>query len=193
MFHRGKIIWSPVELEYLKTNRNTISIEQLTIQLAKSRNAIINKLKELDGKYIPTKKNKFSKIGKRKDLGISVRSGWEADFLRYLNYNNIKWLYEPKSFHFTDVKKGTTSFLPDVFLPELDIWIEIKGYLKNDDKVRIKRFAKYYPEEFKKLQVVVASENCASAKWYKSLAIPVYCYYNEIKKEYKSKIIEWES
>ena len=50
MFRRAKVVWSPVEEEYLKKHREDTSVNQLTIALAKSRNAIKRKLDEFDGK-----------------------------------------------------------------------------------------------------------------------------------------------
>ena len=49
---RGKVKWSPVEIDYLKANRDKLPINQLTIALSKSRNAIKKKLDELDGKVV---------------------------------------------------------------------------------------------------------------------------------------------
>lgn len=76
-----KIIWSPVEVEYLSKHRDD-PLNQLTVALSKSRNAINNKLAELDGKPVKGKQKKSgkgTKIGKRKDLfNTFVRSGWEA-------------------------------------------------------------------------------------------------------------------
>jgi hypothetical protein len=75
---RNKVIWSPVEIDYLKAHSND-SINQLTIALLKSRNAINNKLAEFQGKPIQNKKSgKRTKIGRRKDCNNTfMRSGWE--------------------------------------------------------------------------------------------------------------------
>ena len=102
MRFNNRITWSPVEVDFLKENRDTISIDQLTVMLAKSRNAIIRKMKELDGKPLPGKKNKKSVIGKRKDLNnIFFRSSWESNSSRYFNHIGWKdWLFEPKQFFF---------------------------------------------------------------------------------------------
>lgn len=55
---------------------------------------------------------KLPKGGKRSDLGIYVRSKWEANFARYLKWmvekEEIKsWRYEPMSFEFRGIKRGT--------------------------------------------------------------------------------------
>lgn len=104
-----------------------------------------------------------SKGGTRKDLGIYLRSRWEANMCRYYNFIGIKWLYESKIFYFNDslligkkkIKKGTLSYTPDFYLPELDIWVEVKGYLRDKSKVGLRRFKKYYPEEFARLKFII--------------------------------------
>jgi len=93
--------------------------------------------------------------GKREDIGIYVRSRMEANYLRYLNFIKIKWEYEPKIFYFEGVKRGTLSYTPDIYLPEEDKWIEIKGWFTKRAKTSLKRFKKQYPDEFKKLIIVI--------------------------------------
>ncbi len=189
---RNKITWSPVEIEYLKENREKLSDNQLSIALAKSRNAIKNKCAELDGKPVKKSIAKRSVIGRRKDLGQFCRSGWEANVLRWLKHSSKKYQYEPKVFPFLDIKHGTTSYCPDIYLPGEDAWIEIKGMLDGKSKTQIRRFKKYYPEEFKKLKVIVGSPNTKAAKFFESLGVPILAYYNNMNREYKNVIKHWE-
>lgn len=98
-----------------------------------------------------------AKSGIRKDLGIYVRSKMEANYLRYLNFIKVKWQYEPKTFYFKDIKRGTLTYTPDIYLPDEDKWIEIKGWFRDKDKTKLKRFKKYFPDEFSKLVFVVTS------------------------------------
>lgn len=51
-----------------------------------------------------------------------MRSTWEIKYAQYLDSNNIKWLYESKTFDL-----GNTTYTPDFYLPETDEYIEIKG------------------------------------------------------------------
>lgn len=161
----------------------------------KSRNAVAKKLLEIDGKLIPKiASKKRSNIGFRKDLGIFLRSSWEANCLRYLNYLKHSWKYEPKIFIFEGIKRGTMSYLPDIYDETTDKWIEVKGYLDSKDKVKIRRFKQYYPEEFKKLVVIVGSKNIKSDLFFKELGVPVFVYYNTLNKQFKDKttIPFWE-
>lgn len=193
MFNRGKVVWSPLELDYLKLHRIDISINQLSLTLAKSRNAIQRKIDELDGKLVTKNKNRKSVIGKRPDLNNQyVRSAWEANFLRYLKSKGISYLYEPKVFTFPGVKHGTVSYCPDLFLPNTNEWVEIKGMLDGRSKTMIRRFKKHYPEEFAKLKAVVGSDKTKSYEFFKEMDVPIYCLYNDLNKTCKKSIPFWE-
>lgn len=111
------------------------------------------------GKYCSLKcralpKHGNAKGGKRKDLGIYVRSSWEANYARYLNLlvklrQIEKWDYEPDTFHFDKIKRGTRFYTPDFKVTENNgniIYHEVKGYMSPKSKTQLKRMAKYYPE-----------------------------------------------
>lgn len=93
--------------------------------------------------------------GKRADLdGQYFRSSWEANYARYLNWlikvGEIKaWEFEPRTFEFP-VKRGNRFYTPDFLVTEKDgsqAWHEVKGWLTADGATKLKRFAKYYPQE----------------------------------------------
>jgi len=187
------IKWSPVEEDFLKKNRESISINQLTIQLAKSRAAIKRKLDEFDGTPIPGKKNKKSFIGKRVDLGNQYfRSKWEANVARVLNHKGIKWLYEPRVFFFGEFKSGTLTYCPDFYLPDQEIWLEVKGQITPKGKTAIRRFKKFFPEEASKLFAITGTDKTAAAKFFVEQKIPFFFLYNEIKKEFEKTLPHWE-
>lgn len=139
-------------------------------------------------------KRKRFKSGFRPDLGVKVRSGWEASCLRWLNHQGIEWEYEPKRFVFTAIKHGTISYTPDMYLPDYNggTWLEVKGYIPDTDKTKIRRFKKYYPDEFKKLVVIVGSEGTGADIFFKSLNVPVLAYFNDLKLKYSKIIIGWD-
>jgi len=195
MFRRQAVTWSPVEVTYLTTNRSTADIGQLCIALAKTKNAIKRKLDELDGKKLPTKASrKRTNIGKRKDLDLFLRSSWEANTCRVLNKQRRKWEYEPETFIFEGVKHGTVNYTPDFRIGSKKKykWLEVKGFLKNSDKTRVRRFKKHFPKEFAKLEVIVGSKNTAAAIFFEEMGVPVFAYYNDLRKKYSGKIKEWE-
>ena len=82
------------------------------------------------------------------------RSRWEANYARYLQWlkenNQIQeWQHEPKTFWFEKIKRGTRSYLPDFWVKENDgseAYHEVKGWMDDKSKTKIKRMRKYYPE-----------------------------------------------
>ena len=109
-----------------------------------------------------------SRGGKRDDLGgMYFRSAWEANYARYLNFligkgEIASWEFEPQTFVFEKIKRGTRAYTPD-FKVVLNCgaheWHEVKGWMDAKSKTRLARFARYYPDE--KLVVV-------DAKWFRS-------------------------
>jgi hypothetical protein len=123
-----------------------------------------------------------TKCGKRQDLGgLFVRSSWEANYARYLNFLKekkliYKWEYEADVFEFKEIKRGTRSYTPDFKIwdkeDSIPYYVEIKGWMDEKSKTRLKRMSKYYPNI--RLDLVQQKE------------------YNEIKKKIKPFIKDWE-
>lgn len=65
-----------------------------------------------------------------------MKSSWEIAFAKHLDKNNILWFYEPKYFR---LEKLGHSYVPDFYLPDFDLYVEVKAYL--DEKNRAKLFA----------------------------------------------------
>lgn len=53
---------------------------------------------------------------------VLFRSRLEARWAVFFDLLGVKWLYEPEGF----VLPSGARYLPDFFLPDLDIWAEIK-------------------------------------------------------------------
>lgn len=111
--------------------------------------------------------------GRRGDLGgMYFRSSWEANVARYLNFmvkkGRIgKWEYEPDTFIFDAIKRGTRSYTPDfkIWQPnceEFDCYWEIKGYMDSKSAVKLKRMKIYYPE----VKIVLLDKS-----WYQGFAL----------------------
>lgn len=104
-----------------------------------------------------SKANRSWKAGWRIIGGIRkyYRSSWEANYARYLEWlldrGQIRsWKHEPKTFWFLNIKRGTRSYLPDFEVVELSgrvVYHEVKGWLDASSKIKLKRMAKYYPDE----------------------------------------------
>ncbi len=106
--------------------------------------------------------------GFRKDIGIYVRSRWEANYVRILNLLGIKWRYELKRFIFDD----NSSYLPDFYLENLKVWVEVKGYRNQSFLDRIKKMQIQYPNE--NIKILDSGG------------------YQALEKLYSSKISNWE-
>ena len=88
-----------------------------------------------------------TKSGRRADLGdVFFRSAWEANIARWLNFNGVKWEFEPTTFWFEKIRRGVRSYTPDFYLPEEDRFIEVKGWMDAKSKTKLKRMAKYHPK-----------------------------------------------
>jgi hypothetical protein len=76
------------------------------------------------------------------------------------------WRHESKTFWFENIRRGVRSYLPDFEITNNDGGVEyheVKGYMDNRSKTKIKRMAKYYPET--KLIVICKKEYTAIKKW----------------------------
>lgn len=99
---------------------------------------------------VPTPKYKG---GYRKDIDLYVRSSWEANYARYLNFllkqgSIEKWEYESETFEFVGIKKGTRFYTPDFKITENGGAIsfhEVKGWMDKKSLTKLKRMKKYYP------------------------------------------------
>jgi hypothetical protein len=135
--------------------------------------------------------------GKRDDLnGIYMRSSWEANLARILNKNKKKWEYEPKTFVFKNITRGSVTYTPDFYVKDLEgrgkhVWIEVKGKMNSGDYTKLLNLKRCYPAEFKKLRGVVV-KNSKAEKSFKRLGIPIIWYYGDLRKEYAATIPNWE-
>lgn len=70
------------------------------------------------------RKKKRYKSGYKKDIGLTVRSGWEANVARILNYKGIPFEYEPRLYALK-LRKSTVHYLPDFIINGKVV--EVKG------------------------------------------------------------------
>jgi hypothetical protein len=73
---------------------------------------------------------------------VYTRSSYETFYLKYLNSQKINYFYEPKRF----ILSNGTSYLPDVYLPDENRFIELKGFDRKEDKEKFKLFQTENPE-----------------------------------------------
>ena len=122
---------------------------------------------------------------------MNFRSNWEANFARILNAYQIQFEFEPKVFTFP-IKRGTKGYTPDFYFPKTDEWVEIKGYLDDKSKIKIKRFKRYYPDEFEKMTFVISKYSGDAKRFAAHIGINSVLFYEDIRNYYIEKIPHWE-
>lgn len=74
----------------------------------------------------------------------------EAEFAHILDFYNIEWVYEPRSFLLeSQGDKVTEMFTPDFYLPGLNLYVELttlKQSLVTDKNRKIRRLRELYPD-----------------------------------------------
>jgi hypothetical protein len=82
-----------------------------------------------------------------------LKSNWEKRYALYLDFMKkhkhiLDWEYEPDTFWFDGIKRGTNNYKPDfkVQFPSGNFeYYEVKGYMDSKSLTKIKRMAKYHP------------------------------------------------
>ena len=62
--------------------------------------------------------------------GITFRSKLESLWAVFFDAHKIKWQYEPES-----VTLPSGEYIPDFWLPELEMWVEVKGAITSSKAV----------------------------------------------------------
>jgi hypothetical protein len=118
-------------------------------QLISDRASKLQQYGNLRNRYSRGRQGTYNINGKK----MFFRSLWEVNYALYLdfliNQKQIKkWRYEVDTFWFEKIKRGVRSYKPDfkVFNNDGSLeYHEIKGWMDNKSKTKLKRMAKYYP------------------------------------------------
>lgn len=130
---------------------------------------------------VPGSPHPKGKGGKRADLGnVYFRSRWEANWARYLNwliqFGEVQsWAFEPETFEFKNIRRGTRFYTPDFRVVNKDGSVEyheVKGWMTPESRTRLKRMAKYYPA----VKIIVIDK----------------AYYRDVAKKVSACIPGWE-
>lgn len=68
--------------------------------------------------------------------GDQLRSNWETYVAKLILYSGHTYLYEHRRYFLAE----GVSYLPDFYIPELNLYIEVKGILLEKDKTKISMF-----------------------------------------------------
>lgn len=118
------------------------------------RSVKVQKSRAASGNFVQPRKASWKaawhEIGGKRNY---YRSKWESNYAYYLEWlkqkGHIKdWQHEPKIFWFEGIKRGTVSYLPDFCVIENngeETYHEVKGWMDDRSKTKLKRMAKYHP------------------------------------------------
>jgi len=104
---------------------------------------------------------------------------------------DIDFEFEPTVFAFP-IKRGTKAYTPDFYIKNKSIWIEVKGFLDDKSKIKLKRFKRYYEKEFNNLVFVISKFNTDAKDFAEQMKIKNVIFYEDIRSFYANKILNWE-
>jgi len=80
---------------------------------------------------------------------VKVQGSWEFKYAEYLNSKNIKWTHSRKMF--LRYKRFEDDFLhtyyPDFYLPDVNEYVEVKGYYSQINKEKMEAVWKTHPDK----------------------------------------------
>lgn len=83
-------------------------------------------------------------------------SDWEFEFVKFLDIHNIKWMRKISPFIYI-YENSEHRYFPDLYLPDYDLYVEIKGYCTEKDKAKWDQFDKkldiYFLRDLKELDI----------------------------------------
>ena len=88
------------------------------------------------------------------DKRCYFRSRWEVNYACYLEFLKkskqlLDWDYEPETFWFDKIKRGTNNYTPDfkiTWTPDRIEFHEVKGWMDARSKTKINRMRIYHPD-----------------------------------------------
>lgn len=69
--------------------------------------------------------------------GCHFRSRLEARWAVFFDRMGIHWQYEPQGYMVTDGHANPVPYLPDFWLPDIGIWVEVKGHMSDKDLITL--------------------------------------------------------
>lgn len=116
------------------------------------------------GRKTTSPKASKGKPGIRLDIDntICFYSTWEANIARVFSLIDLTWQYAPRIFDL-----GIHTYRPDFYLPEHDMYIEVKNFMNSYSFQRDRLFREKYPQI--KLEILSKKEYKEIEKYYRPL------------------------
>lgn len=127
----------PQKLEKIKQKQKQTMLERYGVENGAHHPDIIKKMMQNN------KKAFIIRHWKTNEEIICIGS-YEAKTVEYFNKNKINFEWQSKTFTLEALK---TTYRPDCYLPNINRWIEIKGYHYPISMEKYYEFAKFYPAE----------------------------------------------
>ena len=80
---------------------------------------------------------------------VFLQSTYELRYAKYLDKTKTNWKKNKRSFHYVYENKSSKYF-PDFYLPDLDEYHEVKGFIRPNDRAKWSQFPKSLKIIFKK-------------------------------------------
>ncbi len=109
-------------------------------KITKQKISNITKARHLNGWDNQCGRAKKLKYIKKDGSIITVDGSWEYHVAEYFDYNNINWIRNTKRFNYINLKGNNATYCPDFYLPDIDTYIEVKGYETDLDKCKWNQF-----------------------------------------------------
>jgi len=145
IYNRQKRQFKPFEKEFLSTVANFISV-------VIEKNDLNNYLNTQHESNITQQKKmtSFSSLPLMPIRHPTFSHPSEEEFARLLDFYQVEWLYEPRSFPLAWANNRIAEmFTPDFYLPEIDLYIELtttKQSLITEKNRKIRRLKELYPD-----------------------------------------------
>jgi hypothetical protein len=140
--------------EYRGTHRDPVTKEKISktltgIKRSPKTKELMSKVKTganngMYGKPAPpgAGSGKSSFYTRKDGKVVRLRSTYEPLVAFILDRDNIRWEYER-----TIELEGFSPYHIDFYLPDYDVWLEPKGYMRNDSRAKLAQFFIQYPEK----------------------------------------------
>ena len=93
--------------------------------------------------------SKSSKYKKKDGTIVEMDSTWEVAMAKRLDKLNIRWdRDESIKIHYQNEKGKNKNYIPDFYLPEFKLFIEVKGYWTDTARYKMKDVQERYPNSF---------------------------------------------
>jgi len=73
---------------------------------------------------------------------VTVDGSWELEVCKFFDKQSINWKRNKERFKYVDREGKVRSYCPDFYLPDSDIYIEVKGHETDLDRLKWSQFPK---------------------------------------------------